>query len=104
MITTNTPLGAGATFTSAWEPCSAFERIKGCLVTDQDGTFYIEWSMDTSGSKVVHAQETFSVAATVPIGFDFPNVGAFFRLKLTNGATPQTSFKMFGWAYDAVSR
>lgn len=90
-IRSYTPLGAGATYASAWVKCDQFYQVYGSVVADQGGTLYIEFSWDGTN---VDAQQIYAYTADAPSGYQEPTYADYVRIRFTNGATPQTSFRL----------
>lgn len=92
-LATTTPLDTGTTFTSDWEDVAAY----GCLVlglkTDQDGTFYVDYSPDAN-----------NVDNTITCNYDasgmtephrFTNTRRYARIRFTNDSgTNQTYLRL----------
>lgn len=90
---TSTPLAANGVFTGAWEDCLAYSAISVVVLTDVASALngaVVDFSED--GVNVVR-----SVAATMPantgLTFMFAPEARYYRLRYTNGATPQTIFR-----------
>jgi len=103
VVSTTTPLGANATFTSdpvpiiflvpSWGFLIGFGKIVGSVFTDQPGTLKIQQS--NNGGINWDAESVFSITANTPTGFIVDVVGDTFRVVYTNGGTAQSVFRLF---------
>ena len=89
---TTTALAASASWTSASEEVLTFGRITGTVFADVAGTLYVEQSPDNTNWDVV---DSWSVSAGAGLGFSVELVGRYVRIRFTNGATAQTTFRCF---------
>jgi len=89
---TVTPLAAGASWTSAVDSDPATGRIVGSVYADQAGTLYVEQSPDGTNWDVV---DSFSVTAGAGFGFSVEKVCPYARVRCVNGATAQTTFRLY---------
>jgi hypothetical protein len=92
--TTDTPLGAGATFTGGWQDCINYQEVNISVATDQNSAtngLVIEWSSDGS---TVGDDDKFSVYANAGTNYTPNPAFRYVRVKYTNGATPQTVFHL----------
>jgi hypothetical protein len=86
-----TPLGAGATFTGVFIDQTAFGAAAIHVLADKDGTLLV----DNSGDGVVTDRvSSFSVLANVPFFIGLSQLTRYIRVRYTNGATPQGSFRV----------
>ena len=91
---TTTALAANASWTSASEEILNFGRITGTVFADVAGTLYVEQSPDNTNWDVV---DSWSVTANAGLGFSVELVGRYVRVRFLNGATAQTTFRLFAW-------
>lgn len=100
LLQNTTPLGAGATYTSAWFDTDGWAGVEILIATDQvsasDGIL-IEFTDDVSaGTPTVRATRKYTyTAADVTSGFFVARFNTQLdglRVKYTNGGTPQGSF------------
>lgn len=84
----------GASFDSAPTNGAQYARIKGAYVTDVSGTLVLQFS--DNGTTWVDAT---TIAAGLSGKFDEPFYARYSRLKFTNGASVQTSFRLFATAW-----
>lgn len=101
---TETPLGIGATFTGQWVRTSNFVQAIVDVVTDQDSAvegLRIELSNDAS--TVIHSH-SFSILSNTPDGHHYPSELelVYYRIKYTNGAVAQTTFKLYTTLVDSM--
>lgn len=92
-------LGADAVYTTtAAVDCSKMRRIVGTVISDQAGTLLVEQAPDGINWDVA---SSFAVTAGAAEGdgqgFSVEVVAPSMRLKYTNGATPQTVFRLYAW-------
>ena len=78
--------------TSQFFDTSRFESLKGTINASQDCTVYIEQSQDNS--TVVHTTEI-AVQAGITAIIDVPVYAPKCRVRILNGATSQTTFKLY---------
>jgi len=90
----STPLGASATFTGTAESTLGFSHITVQVFSDQpsatDG-LKVEWSTDGTN---FDDDDVFNVPANNGKVFTFGPQSQFFRVRYTNGATPQGAFRL----------
>lgn len=86
---TTTPLGAGATFTGAWV-ANSNPHIAFNVLTDQVGTFYLEFSIDgtTALQTLSKSYQIFANAGQFDALVKMP--GRYHRVRFVNGAVAQT--------------
>lgn len=91
---TTTALGASGTYTTTGTfGLAGYKSIVGSAYSDQDGTLLVEQSQDGTNWDV---QSTVTVTGGSPsAGFDVDVVGTYGRLTYTNGATAQTTFRLY---------
>ena len=88
------PLAAGADYTGSAIDVSNYTKIVGLVFADQDGDFYIDWSIDeTNWDYSDHIAVTASTGA--PVNIDVK--AQYARVRYVNGATNQTVFRMQLW-------
>ena len=88
--TNTTAINASNTYTSSWFSVQEYEQLTGMVTTDQDGSFKIEFSHDSS---VTLAEDTDTYSANEKKGFTSPVVAKYARFSFTNtSASNQTSF------------
>lgn len=93
---TTTQLGAGATFTGAWENVLAYSSITVTAITDQvsaSNGAVIQFSPD--GSTIT--RQSFTTVNPVPtygLSFSFNREEKYFRLLYTNGSTATTTLNI----------
>lgn len=89
-----TPLGAGGVFTGVFEDMTNWAAILVTVHADQlsaiDG-LEIQFSKDGIAAL---SSDVFSIPAGICKTFSFQPVGPYFRVKYTNGSTPQASFSL----------
>ena len=90
-------LGNGGVFEGAWFDALGFISAGVQVLIDQDSAtngFEIQYSTD--GSNVHHTHQ-FTLPANNPNGIHlvFTLTGRYYRIKFTNGTTPQTVFNLF---------
>jgi hypothetical protein len=96
---TTAVLGANATYTTANAvPIQTFRRLIGTVISDQAGTLYVQQSPNATNWDV---QSSFTVAANdaagAGVGFSVEVVAPYARLYYVNGATAQTTFRLYCW-------
>jgi hypothetical protein len=89
---TSTPLAANGVFTSGIFLTQGFARIIGSVFANQAGTLKIEQSADGAN---FDAANTVAVTASTQTPFSIEIVAPFARITYTNGATLQTTFRLF---------
>jgi len=90
----STPLGAGATFTGTAEDVSDYACIYLQVYSDQasasDG-LVIEYSTDGTN---FDSDDSFTISADESEFYTLPPQARYMRVRYTNGATPQTVFRL----------
>jgi len=94
LVSTTTALGANSTYTSSKQTVAGFSRLVGTVYADQDGTLYVEQSSDGTNYDVT---SSFSVTGGTGLGFSVEIVAPFARIKYTNGANAQTTFRLYAF-------
>ena len=89
---TVTPLGANASWISKVDDDPATGRVVGSVYADQAGTIYIEQSPNGTNWDVV---DSFSVTGGAGLGFTVEKVCPYARVRYVNGATAQTTFRLY---------
>jgi hypothetical protein len=93
---TTTPLGANGTYTTATPiNCGGNARITGTVYSDKAGTLYIDFSPD--GTNWDYSTTAVSVSAGTGTGFSEEVVAPYARLRYVNGATAQTTFRLYAY-------
>ena len=91
---TTTPLGGGAAFTGTGVDMLQYQTVVCTIFADQasatDGMTF-QFSTDNSNWDDVYS---FTMAASETRRFQFPITAQYFRVVYTNGATPQTVFRL----------
>lgn len=90
---TATPLGAGATFTGTQHGAPALANFYVVdAYADQAGTLFVERSNDLVTWYPVNTSAGTAVAAGTSVSIKTPVTAGSYRVRFTNGATPQGSF------------
>jgi len=92
---TTAPLAANSTWISKVDNDYATGRIVGTVFADQSGTLYVEQSPDGNNWDVV---DSFPVSANAGLGFTVEKVAPYVRVRYVNGATTQTTFRLYIYA------
>lgn len=94
---TTTPLGAGETWTGEWVTTND-PQVGYSFQADQDGTLYLDFSR--TGGATFATIKNYEVTGGEVGRFDglIKGAGLSFRLRYTNGATPQTLFEVLAFA------
>lgn len=90
-VGTTTPLGSNATYTSVGREALDFDSIVGTVYADQAGTIYIEQSPDGTNWDV---STSYNISASNGNGFTESIVAPYWRVKYTNGAAAQGTFRL----------
>jgi hypothetical protein len=91
---TTTPLGADASWTGDWIDTSGYVEALVVVITDQDAaTDGLRFEVSNDGSTPLHAH-IFSPLDNAPNGHHYSTSleAQYFRVKYTNGSTPQGTF------------
>lgn len=91
---TSTPLSSAATFTGTGEDVSIYAALSINIFTDQDSDtdgLELQWSSD--GTNWDHI-EHYSLLASQPFFINATIRARYFRISLTNGATPQSVLRL----------
>jgi predicted nucleic acid-binding Zn-ribbon protein len=94
---TSTPLDSAATYTGTTEEISAdYTWIVVTVRSNQSGTGIIQWTKSKMGTVIWDNAGSFTYTAndTTNNRFWFPITMGYFRIKYTNGATDQTTFRL----------
>lgn len=91
---TTAALAASAAYTSSSYPSAGWGRIVGTVFADQAGTLLVEQSSDNANWDT---SSSFAVTASTGLGYSVEVVAPYWRLNYTNGATAQTTFRLYGW-------
>ena len=89
-----TPLAADADYTGSAKDTSYYTRIVGIVFADQDGDFYIDWSIDETNWDY---SDHIAVSANTGAPVNLNVVAKYARVRYVNGATDQTVFRMQLW-------
>lgn len=93
-IGSSTNLSGGGTYTSRWVLTDIYTAITGSVFSDQTGTLNVDQSGDG-----VNLDTTTSVAytggATTNNSYNVALTLPWVRLRYVNGATPQTTFRLY---------
>lgn len=91
-----TALTGGASFTGADRPTTGLTfatKFKARVITDQAGTLYIDQSIDGGSTYRVVSTTAVTAGTVANASVDITGpygAGTIFRVRFTNGATPQT--------------
>jgi hypothetical protein len=88
VVSTNTNLGGNATYTSGTYNTDRGDTISGIVKSDQSGTLLIEQSFDGTNWDL---SKSIAVTGGTGTAISESSVAPYYRLKYTNGATPQGS-------------
>lgn len=91
-VHTTALLGNAGVYTSDWIKVDQYDRITGLAYSDQSGSLVIEQSTDGVNADFEHT--AISLTGGTGEEIDFKIYGEYFRAIYTNGATPQTEFRM----------
>ena len=95
-FSTTTPLGIGGVFTSSSIEILSYGKISGLCFADQASAangLEIQQSLDDTNWDF---STQFSVVASTGFSFSVPVTGRFVRIRYTNGAVAQTTFRLSG--------
>ena len=93
---TTANLGGGATYTGpAWVDVSGYVSIIGTCFADQNGTLYLDFSSD--GVNADGTPRALSYFKNRPFPFTVTPRAPFFRLRYTNGAVGQGTFRLYAF-------
>lgn len=86
---TTTPLNAGASYTGTWEDVSAYDALTVAILTDQNGTFNVQFSAD---GVTTHSSITKTLTANLNEVTSIVVTRKYFRIVVNNtSASNQTS-------------
>lgn len=89
-----TPLGAGGTFTGDWIQILNYGVVFVNVFTDQDSaTDGLEIQQSSDGINADHG-DVFTIPANIGKNFSINPYAQYMRVVYTNGATPQTAFRL----------
>lgn len=88
---TTTPLVANATYTGTWQEVVGFGSITCALKTDTSGTLYLDFSPDGINQD---SSLSYSVTANINEVHRLTVTRRYCRVRLVNGATPQTFLRL----------
>ena len=88
---TSTPLPASATYTGSSVETTTYTKLVGIVYSDQDGTLYIEQSID--GTNWDYADSA-SVTGGNAQPVDYIVRAKYVRARYVNGSTDQTIFRL----------
>ncbi len=97
LISTTTPLAGAGVYTSTSQNLSRATTVSGTVFADVNGTAYVDWSGDGVNWDVSNAVP---VTGGTGVSFEFDVIAQNFRLRYVNGATAQTTFRLFGNTQD----
>lgn len=87
-----TPLASAGTAASSAYQMTRASSVTGTAIADVAGTLYV----DQGGDGVNWDSTTsFAIAPNTGISFNVPLITQYFRVRYTNGGTPQTIFRVF---------
>lgn len=93
---TSTPLGSNGTFTGAFEEVKDYSMVSIMINSDQAsaaGGFILDWSTD--GVNIDDSDLlSFSPSLAANKQYTFGPIARYFRLRYTNGAVAQTTFRL----------
>jgi hypothetical protein len=92
---TDTPLGANATFTGAWVNVSQYPSTSVVVLSDQSSALnglQFQWSDD--GVDLIKTVLYTATTPTTGLYFSGPNDATWFRVIYTNGSVAQTVFRL----------
>ncbi len=93
-LSTSTPLTAGSTWTSQAIVAGQYNSLTTMIKTDQDGTFYIDWSGDNGLN--YDATDTYQVIATVTLRAQVTTQQKVLRMRFTNSSgVNQTYLRLY---------
>lgn len=87
-------LGISGTFTSGTHDLINERRIVGAVRPSHAGNLYVDHSADGANWVEGDAQ---AIGANTTVGFDQVAYGRYVRVRYANGATAQTSFRIFAY-------
>lgn len=91
---TATVLGGGASFTGVWEDVSAFSEVVVSVFTDQlSGALGFDMQGSSDGVNA-DASDSYNIPINTNKTFKVGPGWKYFRIVYTNGATPQTAFRL----------
>lgn len=92
LVQTTSPLAASATYTSPMLAVAGYARLVGGVFADQDGTLYVEQSID--GGTSWDLIDQVAITAGTPARFDIPLVTDTARIRYANGVNAQSAFRL----------
>lgn len=91
---TTTALAANGVYTSPQMSIKGYARITGTMYSDQSGTLLVNQSSDGVNYDV---DSSIALTASTPTSFSVEIVAPYAELKFTNGATAQTTFRLYSF-------
>jgi hypothetical protein len=92
---TETPLGAGGVYTGTAENILPYNGIALFVKSDADSALVgLEIQFSKDGVNNWQTSEAYTVLANAAKWFTPPSFGVYFRVKYTNGSSPQTNFEL----------
>jgi len=92
---TNDPLDNGLEYKTPGILCQDNKRLRGTLITDQDGKLYIEQG-PTQEFKDDHSEET-AISKGVALSFDVACIGLWCRIRVLNDSGFNQTYLRLGW-------
>lgn len=107
---TGTALGASATYTGAWHDAHYYgwpypvaplsvSAVSAMVYTDQAGTLYLDQTDNTADANLIISTSVTISAATPASLVKTALIGRYFRFRLVNGATAQTTLDLQATAW-----
>ena len=88
---TTTALGANATYTSPWTPCTDYAAVIASCYSDQDCTLKLKWSHSGSSSALGEAEVSQTITGgSLNPGLVYYNRAAYYLIEIVNGSTAQS--------------
>ena len=88
---TTTPLSASGTYTGTSTEATEYDRVIGIVYSDQDGTLYIDYSIDGTNWDY---SDAITVTGGTAQGVDYLVKARYIRVRYVNGSTDQTVFRL----------
>jgi len=94
VYSTETPLAANDSVDSGAISTQGYGKIVGTVYADVDGTLYVEQGNNGSNWDVV---DSFTLTAGEGFGFSVEIVAPYVRIRYVNGASAQTTFRLYAY-------